>query len=176
MAQRFFVVDTNVLVAAQHPAKESARKWLQDFARDNDASLIVDFESRPGDSAPYFQRQFLPQISFSNPRSHILAEYSRYGSVREPWMRIISDKLQPRTSVIVSVDYHGGHAILSEGIHSRVDPSDAKFVMAAINYIRWHVMGPGFRPTIVYAADYADWAACRPELEREHRIGFLQLT
>ena len=76
---------------------------------------------------------------------------------------------------MVYVDYSGRFAVLDSSIKSRVDPGDVKFVMAAINFITHHVMGPRFRPTIVYAEDIADWLACRHELENDYHINFLHL-
>ncbi len=174
MAHRFFVIDTNVLIKADEGAGP-ARTWLLEFAADNEASLIVDFESRPDDAhVPYFQRHLLSHIMVGNPRSRILVEYQRYVQVRNPWMQIVTGKLAG-TPCIVSVEYEGPHAILPSGFKSRVDPSDGKFVMAAIGYIRHHPMGPRFRPTIVYAADYADWEACRDELENRYFVNMLRL-
>ena len=174
MTYSFFVVDTNVLkVAEERPGP--ARTWLLEFAADDQATLIVDFESSPDDKAPYFQRQFLSHIAVGNHRSHILAEYLRNLRLQDPWMRVITDKLRDTRCIIVSVEYSGPHAILPSSFRSRVDPSDRKFIMAAIGYIRHHVMGPRFRPTIVYAADFADWSACRSELEERDFINLKQL-
>jgi hypothetical protein len=183
MTPKHFIIDTNVLLVAalpeheNHPARQAAARWLHDFGSDSQAILIVDCESPQGHSSQFYLRpQFVPSIHFANARSRILLEYRRNLDPNNPYMQIIRAKLNDSSqSVAVYVDYAGTFAVLDDSIKSRVDPGDGKFVMAAINFIKHHVMGPRFRPTIVYAEDYADWLSCQNELENDYHIPLTRL-
>lgn len=183
MTPSFFVVDTNVLLVAaleahaNHPARQAAITWLENFGRDHQSVLLVDYQSPPHHSSRmYLRHQFLPQIPFTSRNSHILSEYGNKLAAMNPYRQILNAKVNdPSQSVVVYVDYAGPFAVLDSSIRSRVDPGDAKFVMVAINFITHHVMGPRFRPTIVYADDVHDWLACKHELENDYHIKFLCL-
>jgi hypothetical protein len=153
---------------------EQRLDWLENFGRDSQSILIVDYISPPGYRAQlYLRSQFLPQIPFGTPNSRILSKYHNKLHTTNPYMQIIRAKINdPSQSVVVYVDYSGRFAVPDSSIKSRVDPGDVKFVMAAINFITHHVMGPRFRRTIVYADDIADWLACRLELENDYHINF----
>lgn len=178
---KFYLIDTNVLYVAAGlspdiPAGPAAR-WMDAFAADPDAKLIVDVASPPGHSSSlYLKPQFLPSTTVWNNASRILREYRDVKlDVFHPYWVAVTNKVESSDQgVVVHVDYDGSEARL-EGIASTIDRSDRKFVAAAINFIKHHSMGQRFRPTIVYAADVADWQACRDELERDYRIDFLHL-